>query len=167
MIGKEHHYATQLTWTGNRGQGTTSYRVYERSYDLSSEGKPTIQGSSDATFRGDAAKWNPEDMLLAALSSCHMLSYLHCCADAGISVTAYTDSAEGTMELASNGAGHFTRVVLHPQVTITASSELALAEELHHKAHELCFIANSVNFPMQCKPHVTHASQVAEETAHA
>ncbi len=156
MIGKEHQYATQITWTGNRGEGTSGYRVYERSYDLSAEGKPTIRGSADATFRGEAAKWNPEDMLLAALSSCHMLSYLHCCTDAGIVVLEYTDSATGTMELSENGAGHFTRVTLHPHVTIADTSDAALAEELHHKAHELCFIANSVNFPVLCEARTAH-----------
>jgi organic hydroperoxide reductase OsmC/OhrA len=158
MSGKDHCYNTSIEWTGNRGEGTSGYRVYERSYDLVSVGKPMLQGSADATFRGDASKWNPEDMLLAALSSCHMLSYLHCCADAGVSVIAYTDAAEGTMELASDGSGHFIQVVLHPQVTITSASSIALAQELHHKAHELCFIANSVNFPVLCEAIVAHAA---------
>jgi organic hydroperoxide reductase OsmC/OhrA len=167
MIGKDHQYATQIEWTGNRGEGTSGYRAYERSYDLHAEGKPTITGSADATFRGEAAKWNPEDMLLAALSSCHMLSYLHCCADAGVVVLEYTDSATGTMELSENGAGRFTRVTLHPHVTIATASDASLADELHHKAHDLCFIANSVNFPVLCEPHVTHAPATAKEEAHA
>ncbi|WP_263377331.1 OsmC family protein [Granulicella paludicola] len=166
MSNKHHQYNTSIEWTGNRGKGTSGYRLYERSYDLGSGGKPMLQGSADATFRGDASKWNPEDMLLAALSSCHMLSYLHCCADAGISVISYTDAAGGTMELASDGSGHFTQVVLHPQVTITRASSIALAQELHHKAHELCFIANSVNFPVRCEATVAHAV-AGKEANHA
>ncbi|MEZ2348669.1 OsmC family protein [Terriglobus sp. RCC_193] len=154
----EHHYNTSIVWTGNRGTGTSSYRDYARSYDLSAPGKPLIAGSSDATFRGEASKWNPEDMLLASLSSCHMLSYLHLCADAGISVIAYSDNAEGTMQLTPDGSGHFTSVTLHPQVTIAAGHDLIKADALHHRAHELCFIANSVNFPVACEATTTHAA---------
>ena len=165
MNGKNHHYATKIKWTGNRGTGTSGYRDYDRSYDLSAEGKPTIAGSADATFRGEAAKWNPEDMLLSALSSCHMLSYLHCCADEGVVVLEYSDNAEGSMELSGNGAGHFTSVTLHPHVVIDTKSDATKAEALHHKAHELCFIANSVNFPVLCESSTTIAS--AKETAHA
>lgn len=155
MIGKDHHYATALEWTGNRGTGTSGYRDYERSYTLQSAGKPTLAGSSDPTFRGDASKWNPEEMLLSALSSCHMLSFLHLCTDAGIVVMGYTDDAIGTMELSSDGAGRFTSVTLQPRVTLAQDADISQAEHLHGLAHEKCFIANSVNFPVLCEATTT------------
>ena len=163
MIGKDHHYATSLRWTGNRGTGTSGYRDYDRSYNLASEGKLTLAGSSDPTFRGDAAKWNPEEMLLSALSSCHMLSYLHLCADANIVVLEYTDDASGAMELKPNGAGHFTGVTLRPRVMVSNTSDLETAEALHHAAHENCFIANSVNFPVRCEAVVLPVSRTLQE----
>lgn len=163
MIGKDHHYATSLRWTGNRGTGTSGYRNYERSYMLSAQGKADLEGSSDKTFRGDAAKWNPEEMLLSALSSCHMLSYLHQCADAGITVLDYTDDASGTMVLDDDGAGRFTGVVLRPRVMVSDDSDLQAAEHLHHPAHEKCFIANSVNFPVTCEAVVLLRSRALQE----
>ena len=163
MIGKDHEYATKLEWTGNRGTGTSGYRDYERSYTLQSDGKPTLAGSSDPTFRGDASKWNPEEMLLSALSSCHMLSYLHLCADAGIVVLSYTDAANGTMELSRDGAGRFTSVTLRPQVTLGDGADTDKAEQLHHTAHEKCFIANSVNFPVLCEATTTQQARTLQE----
>ena len=158
-MGNEHHYKTSIVWTGNTGTGTSSYREYGRSYDLTSPGNDLlIAGSADATFRGEAAKWNPEEMLQSALSSCHLLAYLHLCADAGISVVSYSDDATGTMELAPDGSGRFTNVTLRPQVTIAAGHDIAKADALHHRAHELCFIANSVNFPVVCDATTTHAA---------
>ncbi|MYM26333.1 OsmC family peroxiredoxin [Duganella sp. FT135W] len=143
-----HHYKLAVEWTGNRGTGTSGYRDYDRSHVISAAGKPAIPGSSDPAFRGDAARWNPEELLLASASACHKLWYLHLCADAGIIVTAYVDEAEGTM----NG-DRFERVVLRPRVTISAGDrELAL--RLHHKAHEECYIAKSVNFPIDCEPSI-------------
>lgn len=163
MIGKDHHYATSLRWTGNRGTGTSSYRDYDRSYTLSVNGKVDLEGSSDPTFRGDKARWNPEEMLLSALSSCHMLSYLHQCANAGVTVLDYTDDASGSMELESNGAGHFTGVVLRPRVMVSDDADLNSATRLHDIAHESCFIANSVNFPVTCEAVVLHRSRVLQE----
>ena len=154
MIGNPHRYELAMTWTGNRGTGTSGYRDYDRSYTLSSTGKPDLDGSADATFRGDRAQWNPEEMLLAALSSCHMLSYLHVCADAGIHVLQYRDEARGEMESASDGSGRFTKVTLSPQVIVAAESDVENARILHHLAHEKCFIANSVNFPVGCEADV-------------
>lgn len=151
MAANPHTYATELTWTGNRGTGTSGYRDYDRSFDLGAEGKPTLAGSADATFRGDRGKWNPEEMLLGALSSCHLLSYLHVCADAGISVLEYTDHAAATMHLAADGSGRFTSVTLRPHVVIADGSDPAKAQQLHQLAHEKCFIANSVNFPVGCE----------------
>jgi organic hydroperoxide reductase OsmC/OhrA len=138
-----------VTWTGNTGTGTSGYRSYQRAHEISAEGKPAIAGSADATFRGDSERWNPEELLVAALSACHQLAYLHLCADAGIVVTEYVDHADGTMVTAVDGAGQFERVTLHPKVTVAAGSDLEKAKELHHRAHELCFIARSVNFPVE------------------
>jgi len=148
----QHHYALKLQWTGNRGRGTSNYREYERSYTISMEHKPDIAGSSDPVFRGDKTKHNPEDLLLASLSSCHMLSYLHLCAVAGVIVTDYVDNATGIMINTPDGGGHFSEVTLNPIVTVSADSMTQKANELHKKANELCFIANSVNFPVHHKP---------------
>ncbi len=148
---KEHHYNARVTWTGNRGEGTANYKGYDRNHRISIEHKPDIEGSSDTAFLGDATRHNPEDMLLSSLSACHMLWYLHLCADNGIVVTDYHDDATGTM-LQTDQGGHFTEVVLHPQVTITDSNKISLANELHEEAHKHCFIANSCNFPVTHDP---------------
>jgi organic hydroperoxide reductase OsmC/OhrA len=153
-FGKQHHYSVAVQWTGNTGTGTSTYRSYERAHEISAEGKPTIAASADRAFRGDPARWNPEELLLAALSSCHQLAYFHLCAISGIVVTDYVDHAEGMMAETPDGGGHFERVVLHPKVTVAAGSDTAKAMELHHKAHALCFIANSVNFPVENKAEI-------------
>lgn len=155
---KEHHYNTTITWTGNNGTGTSGYADYGRNHTLSIEGKADIMCSSDPYFRGDASRINPEEMLLSALSSCHMLWYLHFCADNGIIVTAYSDNAKGTMAEKNEGGGHFTEVTLYPHVTITDASKIELANALHHKANEKCFIANSCNFPVNHAPTCTALS---------
>ncbi|MBL3656370.1 OsmC family protein [Fulvivirga sediminis] len=146
---RSHSYSTSLTWTGNQGKGTSNYNSYERSYTISTEGKTDILGSADPAFRGDASKYNPEEMLLASLSSCHMLWYLHLCSTAGITVTHYEDNAEGIMEEHKNGSGRFTEVILKPIVKITDESQIEKAEELHSEANKMCFIANSCNFPVK------------------
>ncbi|MPS65048.1 MAG: peroxiredoxin [Chryseobacterium sp.] len=151
---KHHHYKTSIEWTGNKGSGTSNYRDYERSHTISVENKPVIEGSSDPAFRGDKTKYNPEEMLLSSLSSCHMLWYLHFCSEAGIIVTGYIDNAIGTMEETANGSGHFTEAILNPVVTITDEKQIKKAEELHEKANQFCFIANSVNFPVKHIPKV-------------
>jgi organic hydroperoxide reductase OsmC/OhrA len=148
----EHHYKVKVEWTGNRGSGTSGYRDYDRDHTISTAGKPAIPGSSDPAFRGDAARWNPEDLLVASASACHKLWYLHLCAEAGIAVTAYVDEAEGMMKDDASG-GRFERIVLRPRVTIT-SGDSQLALQLHHQAHEQCYIANSVNFPILCEPSI-------------
>lgn len=145
---KLHHYATRSEWTGNLGEGTTSYRAYSRDHVISARGKPELAGSSDPAFRGDASRWNPEDLLLAALSSCHMLWYLHLCSEARIVVLAYHDDAAGIMAEEPGGGGRFTQAMLRPVATLAAGGDAALAKALHDKAHRLCFIANSVNFPV-------------------
>lgn len=149
---REHGYAVTVTWTGNRGEGTASYRVYGRDHSIRADGKRhTIDGSSDRTFHGDADRWNPEELVIAALSQCHMLSYLHVAADAGVVVTHYVDAASGTLETRADGSGALTEAVLRPVVTI-ASGDTELADRLHARAAELCFIANSVAFPVRHEP---------------
>ncbi|MEM9273419.1 MAG: OsmC family protein [Cyanobacteria bacterium P01_F01_bin.143] len=148
---KEHFYQISLQWIGNRGTGTSDYQAYNRAYEIEIPGKPKIFGSSDPAFLGDKSKYNPEELLIAALSSCHMLWYLHLCADAKIIVTSYSDRAQGTMAITKNGGGKFTQVILKPEITIATPSKLEQAQQLHHQAHQLCFIANSVNFPVLCQ----------------
>jgi organic hydroperoxide reductase OsmC/OhrA len=149
---KQHQYSVTVVWTGNRGHGTTSAAAYDRNHTVSIQNKIDIAGSSDTPFRGDGTKHNPEDMLVSALSTCHMLWYLHLCADAGVVVTDYTDHATGTMIELPTGGGHFAEVVLRPVVTVTDKAMIEKANELHDKAHEKCFIANSVNFPVRHEP---------------
>lgn len=145
----EHNYKLTVKWTGNTGTGTSSYRAYERSHLILVDNKTEIKGSSDPTFHGDKTVHNPEDLLVASLSACHMLSYLHVCVKAGIVVTDYIDNATGKMVLKEDGSGHFTEVTLNPIVTVSDSSMLEKANELHKEANKLCFIANSVNFPVK------------------
>ncbi|MGA8533440.1 MAG: OsmC family protein [Candidatus Tumulicola sp.] len=146
-----HRYATTVTWTGNLGTGTSDYRNYSRASTIAAGGKAPIDASSDPAFRGEGARWNPEELLVASLSTCHMLWYLHLAAVAGVVVTEYRDEADGTMEERS-GAGRFVRVTLRPRVTIAPGSDAGRAGELHRDAHAQCFIANSVNFPVDCEP---------------
>ncbi|WP_412023535.1 OsmC family protein [Burkholderia cepacia] len=157
MASGEHKYRVAVQWIGNRGTGTSGYREYGREHVIRSGSKPDIPGSSDAAFRGDASRWNPEDLLLASASACHKLWYLHLCADAGIRVLAYVDDAEGTM-VDSSEPGRFTEIVLHPHVTIQAGDDRELAERLHHDAHAKCYVANSVNFPIRCEPVIAFAA---------
>ncbi len=154
---KQHTYEISMEWTGNDGQGTLDYRAYRRDHVISSPGKPTIPGSSDPSFRGDPARYNPEELLVSTLSSCHMLWYLHLCATNGITVIDYRDSAIGTMRENPDGSGEFTSVVLRPRVAIS-TGDRHKAEELHHKAHTLCFIARSVNFEVTCNPEIVTAA---------
>lgn len=152
-----HRYRVDVEWTGNLGTGTRDYRSYRREHTIRVAGKPVLAASSDPAFHGDATRHNPEDLLLAALSSCHMLSYLHMAMLAGVVVTAYVDAAEGVMETAGNG-GRFVEVVLHPVVTISAASDPVRAEAAHEAAHHACFIANSVNFRVRCEPRTVIAA---------
>lgn len=157
MIG-QHHYAVETTWTGNRGSGTSGYRDYDRAVTLAIEGKPELLASSDKPFRGDPSRWNPEDLLLAALSECHLLSYLHACVGAGVVVVSYTDRATGTMVEDGRGGGAFTEVVLRPEVVVADESMKDAATAAHQQAHDWCFIANSVNFPLRHEPTITVAA---------
>jgi len=151
----DHGYEVRVVWQGNLGTGTSGYRAYSRAHEVTVstgglEKRHPIEGSADRSFRGEADRWNPEELLLAALSECHMLSYLHCAVTAGVVVESYTDEATGTMRQQGEG-GRFTGAVLQPSVTISAGDPAA-AEAAHRTAHELCFIANSVNFPVRIEP---------------
>lgn len=149
---REHTYNVTVRWTGNLGTGTSGYTAYSRDHEVTSGAKPPIPGSSDPAFRGNRLRYNPEEMLVASLSTCHMLWYLHLCADARIIVTSYLDEPEGVMVETTDGGGRFTSVVLRPRVSIQAGADPSVAESLHEKAHHLCFIANSMNFPVRCEP---------------
>ncbi|GII05526.1 OsmC family protein [Planobispora takensis] len=151
-----HTYDTVVTWTGDRGTGTSGYRAYSRDHDLHAQGRTPIAGSSDPAFRGDDTRWNPEQLLVGSLSQCHMLWYLHLCAENGVTVTAYTDHATGTMAETGDG-GQFTEVTLHPHVTVTSPDMTETATRLHAEAHRACFIARSVNFPVRHAPTLTLA----------
>lgn len=149
---RQHKYSTNLRWTGSKLVGTANYRAYERNYMISIENKPDILGSSDPAFLGDNTKHNPEELLVASLSSCHMLWYLHLCCQAGVIVLDYIDKANGTMVESPDGSGIFTEVILNPIVTVKEKSMIQKANELHKKANELCFIANSINFKVVHQP---------------
>ncbi|MGP4112240.1 OsmC family protein [Streptomyces sp. 4N509B] len=154
MAAREHGYEVTVRWSGSADGGTTAYKSYSRDTDITVAGKPTmILGSADPTFLGDPERWNPEEMLVASLSQCHMLSYLALCALRGVVVTGYEDAARGTMS-EERGSGHFTEVVLNPVVTVAEESMVETAATLHEKAHDACFIANSVNFPVRHAPEI-------------
>jgi organic hydroperoxide reductase OsmC/OhrA len=155
---QELTYAVEVKWTGNRGEGTRSYATYARDHEPTAPEKPPIPGSSDPAFRGDASRYNPEDLLVSSLSACHMLWYLHLCADAHLTVTAYVDQASGTLVLTPEGGGHFKEVVLRPTVTLKQGGDEVQAKQLHEQAHRLCFIANSVNFPVRCEATIQFAA---------
>ncbi len=148
MSAHNHTYQVQVTWTGNTGSGTARPAAYSRNHEITAIGKPMIVGSSDPAFRGDPARWNPEELMVVALSQCHMLWYLGLCAKHGVVVTAYTDAAEGTMREHADGSGEFTQVILRPRITLANPADRDLADARHHEAHEMCFIARSVNFPV-------------------
>ena len=148
-MSRKHIFNTSLEWDGANGVGTTDYKAYSRNHIISGKDKKPIMASADPIFRGDGTRYNPEELLVASLSACHMLWYLHLCADAGVVVTAYTDAASGTMEEDKKGNGAFTEVTLNPVVTVKKPSMVKAAIELHDKAHDKCYIANSCNFPVR------------------
>ncbi|MEQ4717027.1 OsmC family protein [Nonomuraea sp. B19D2] len=157
---RQHTYPVVVTWTGNKGTGTSGYRDYSREHELTAEGPQAIAASSDPAFRGDPSRWNPEQLLVGSLSQCHMLSYLHKCSVAGVVVTEYVDNAVGTMAETADG-GHFTEVVLRPAVTVASPDMVDAAVKLHEDAHSVCFIASSVNFPVRHEPTIRSEGQDA------
>ena len=151
---QDRHAFPVMALAESRPAAPRDLRAYSLDYEIGAEGKPVIHGSADPAFRGDRSRWNPEELLVASLSACHKLWYLHLAAEAGIIVTAYTDRAEGVLEVGRDGAGRFKSVVLRPTVTVAAGSDVGKARALHQPAHEKCFIANSVNFPVECEPEI-------------
>lgn len=149
---RQHNYSATIKWTGNKGKGTSNYKEFERSHIISINNKPTILCSSDPAFLGDKTKYNPEELLLTSLSSCHMLWYLHLCSESNIIVTNYIDNPTGIMIEKPNGSGYFSEVCLNPMIIVTENSMVEKAIEIHKKANELCFIANSVNFKVFHNP---------------
>ena len=156
--GPEHHYDISVRWTGNRGEGTASYRAYGRDHQIQAGGKPGIDGSSDPAFRGDASRYNPEELFLAAVSACHMLTYLHLCAGAGVVVTSYEDEAGGTMVEDADWGGRFSAIVLRPRISLAAAADRERAKALHADAHRLCFIASSLSVPVLHEPTIIEAA---------
>jgi organic hydroperoxide reductase OsmC/OhrA len=148
----EHSYSVAVRWTGNLGNGTSSYRGYSRDHDVEIPGLPVLKGSADPTFHGDKTRYNPEQLLLTALSQCHMLSFLHIAVKHGVVVTAYEDHAAGLMRTNRDGSGQFESVTLRPQVTVADTADSALMEQLHEEANKVCVIARSVNFPVLHSP---------------
>jgi|SRR5215471_3268231 organic hydroperoxide reductase OsmC/OhrA len=149
---KHHNYEVRVDWTGNNGDGTSAYNAYRRDHTIECQGKPVIFGSSDPAFLGNRARYNPEELLVAGLSSCHMLWYLHLCAQNKVIVQEYRDTASGVMKEEDDGSGRFLRVVLRPRIRLSAGSDRAKAFALHREAHRYCFLANSVNFPVDHEP---------------
>lgn len=164
MANKQHAYSIRLDWTGNRGSGTSSYGAYSRAHELTAPGKAAIAGSSDPVFRGDPARWNPEELLLAALAACHQLWYLHLCADAGVVVEDYSDSPAGLVIEQPDGAGQFEAVTLRPHARLAPGSDEQLARRLHDAAAEKCAIARSVAFKVNHEPTFEIAGSQAGRT---
>lgn len=160
MSAPEHRYDTSVEWTGNHGTGTAAYRSYGREHVIRIAGKPDLAGSSDPLLRGDASKHNPEELLVATVSACHMMTYLRMATEAGVVVMAYCDNADGTVVENTTGSfgGHFREVNLHPVVTISRTSDPAKAKAAHAAAAHACFITNSVNFPVHCHPRIIRAT---------
>lgn len=149
---KDHHYQTIITWTGNKGTGTSSLTSYERDLTLMVPGKPEIPGTSEVSVEGNKIRYNPEELLQLAIASCHMLSFLYVCAKNGVVVTTYTDHSTGTMRDTPDGGGHFTEITLQPEITIASEIDEVKLSGLHHQANKLCYIANSCNFPVYHQP---------------
>ncbi len=154
----QHCYQVDVVWTGNTGSGTASYRSYQRTHEVRVAGKPVLNGSADPAFRGDSDRYNPEELLVASLSQCHMLWYLHLAADSGLVVLGYHDQARGTLAENPDGSGQFSEVVLSPEVVVADRASVDVAETLHQRAHEVCFVARSVNFPVRHEPTIRVAN---------
>lgn len=152
---RTHQYHSKVIWTGNRGSGTMDYRAYDRYFNIQIDGKPEIKGCSDSAFSGDKSVHNPEDLLLSAVASCHMLWYLHLCSENAIVVLEYSDDAQGTMLEEKDGSGHFQSITLAPNVKIAAGGDIQKAKNLHEQAGKMCFIANSLNVPISYQPTIS------------
>ena len=158
MNSASHEYVANIVWTGNTGRGTSSYKSYDRNWQIVTPHKAIIECSNDPLLGGDPTKHNPEDLLVASIASCHMLWYLHLCAVAGVNVISYHDTPLALGELERSGAGRFTSITLRPQIEITAESDENKALSIHGDIHQYCFIARSLNFPVNFQPKITKNS---------
>lgn len=158
-MSKNHLFFSSIVWTGNLGSGTDTYTTYSRSHTVSSVSKESIHCSSDPMFRGDASKYNPEELFLSSISSCHMLWYLHLCADAKIVVVEYKDDCEGILKLDEHSLGKFEHITLRPTIIISEVAKIEKAKELHQLAHKFCFIAQSLNVHVSIEPTITSLPQ--------
>lgn len=163
MSRREHSYDVTVTWTGNHGEGTASYTAYGREHEITSSATTPIAGSADPAFRGDADRWNPEQLQVVSLSQCHMLWYLNLAASAGVTVVAYEDAAHGVMTQNPDGSGQFESVTLRPVVTITDDSDADVARRCHADVPRMCFIARSVNFPVHHEPVIRRESDASDD----
>ena len=148
----EHPFVSRVEWTGNRGQGTRTYKGYDRTWNIATAGKPNVYCSNDPLLGGDSKKPNPEDLLLSSLAACHMLWFLHLASNAGIVVHSYVDDPVGIGETAPDGAGRFLRATLRPRIEVAVGADIQKAMALHAEVHRYCFIARSVNFPVTYEP---------------
>jgi organic hydroperoxide reductase OsmC/OhrA len=146
---KHHQYKLKIEWTGNNGNGTEKYDKYRRDFTIHFENKAPVFASADSIFRGDPSKLNPEEMLLSAISSCHMLWFLHECADHGIKLIEYTDTPEAVLEIVPGNGGRFTEATLTPEIVLESFDGKINILELYELAAKKCFIANSCNFPIK------------------
>jgi organic hydroperoxide reductase OsmC/OhrA len=142
-------FEARIRWTGDRGEGTKTYRGYDRTWRIETPGQVPIECSNDPAIGGDPNKPNPEELLLASLAGCHMLWYLHLASRAGIVVRAYSDDPLGIGESGKAGEGRFTRAILRPQITVERGADLAKADALHEEIDRYCFIARSINFSVE------------------
>ncbi len=153
-MAKKHEFPSRIVWTGNRGTGTSAYKAYDRTWDMTVQDKTVLHCSNDPLLGGDPSKYNPEDMLIASVASCHMLWYLHLCSVAGVTVLAYEDNPIGVGESEPDGTGRFLEAILKPKITITADSDAEKAVSIHDEIHNYCFIARSINFPVRYEPEI-------------
>jgi organic hydroperoxide reductase OsmC/OhrA len=154
VVSKQHRYTVTVEWTGNRGEGTASYRSYDRDHEVSAEHTPSISGSSDPAFRGNPSRWNPEQLLVASAAQCHLLSYLHHAATNDVVVTDYVDHPTAVLTEDDAGGGRFTEIVLHPLVTVADAAMVETAQRLHHDANRTCFVASTLNLPVTHDAHI-------------
>ncbi|MBL0286511.1 MAG: OsmC family protein [Bacteroidetes bacterium] len=146
------NYKLIMAWLGNEGTGTSGYKHYKRDFVVVGEGKPPISGSSDVHFLGDIEKYNPEEMLLMSVSSCHMLWFLHLCAVSDVVVSEYSDEPTGVLEIFADGGGKFSEITLRPIISIIGQPSIEQLNSLQEKANKLCFIANSLNIKINHEP---------------
>lgn len=151
-MASNHIYTSRVEWTGNTGEGTRTYKGYDRTWDIAVPGKPVIHCSNDPLLGGDPALMNPEDLLISALSACHMLWYLHLASVDKITVLSYRDDPVAQGENMPDGSGRFLNATLRPHITVEAGCDLVRARDIHNEIHNYCFIARSVNFPVSCEP---------------